>query len=177
MSPRNLTYRISAADLHDCNPASGQRHERDRKVHRGAKHKDVSRRSSEPFADHQKTIAHARHRYSPEHEEHPEGIREQTGGEQNDEQEEEEITGKESRSQSSENLIGHLAGIHHHLDTVQYPRSNKIHHSLLLVHPARALGLFLLSLLYQQYCEPDVLRPVQRGVPTNIRENPQVQVA
>lgn len=51
--------------------------------------------------------------------------------------------------QGRENPVGHLGGLHHHLDPLQHTRAPQARDILSDLHTSRSLGLFLLSVLHQ----------------------------
>lgn len=92
-------------------------------------------------------------------------------------EEEEEDSGEKARQESRQNLVGHLAFIHHHMDPVQYSGAPQTAHHGPCVHSSAALGLLLLSVLYQQHHQPSLLCPVQRVFSTDLRSDFNLQVA
>nr|CAD7452696.1 unnamed protein product [Timema tahoe] len=91
-------------------------------------------------------------------------------------QEEEEDSGEESRQEGREDPLRHLIDLHHHLDPLQHLGALETFDGVHGVHPSGAVGLLLLSVLYQQHDQPSVLRAVQRVFQKDLRADPHLPV-
>lgn len=63
------------------------------------------------------------------------------------------------------------------MDPVQHPGVAEASDSLHEMHSGRVVVVFLRSLLYQFDYKPGVLRAMQRHLPEDVRQDPDVQVA
>lgn len=89
-------------------------------------------------------------------------------------EEEEKVPGEEERTEGGQNVVGHTADVHHHVDAVQHTGAAQTVHGghgrrrrggrragrQQGMGDAGRMGLFLLSVLHQQHHQPGMLRPV-----------------